>query len=109
MHVVQIGHVVVVYPTVNTPHRYRDPAGAGSGGFSTSEAPDPHAVSALCTPSTSSLSRQVLRVNHRPQRPREPCLRAGRDAVCLPLLADPGGSPVTVGVPPCGSVFVGVA
>lgn len=80
-----------------------------AGGFSTSEAPDPHAVSALCTPSTSSLSRQVLRVNHCPWRPREPCLRAGRDAVCLPLLADPGGSPVTVGIPPCGSVFVGVA
>lgn len=31
MHVVQIGHAVVVYPTVDTPHRYRDPAGAGSG------------------------------------------------------------------------------
>ena len=31
MHVVQIGRVVVVYPTMDTPHRYRDPAGAGSG------------------------------------------------------------------------------
>lgn len=53
--------------------------------FSTSEAPDPHAVSALCTHMTSPLIP--------PRCAGECCCRAGRDLVCLPLLADPGQAP----------------
>ena len=79
--------------------------------------PQAPTVSALCTPRTSSLSRRVPRVTHPPLSAGEPCLRAGGTWCACPSLQTQCGSPSwwsgagplgTLGVPPCGLIFVGI-
>lgn len=108
MHVVHMGSVEVVYPTADSPADTETQLAQAAGGFSPSAAQAP-TVSALCTPRTSSLSRRGPRVTHPPRSAGERCACPSLQTQCgSPSSWSRAGLPGIPGVPPCGSIFVGI-